>query len=166
MRPNRTRARVVAGALIATAAVVFAGSAQAAAPSAASAGVATAGNAPCRPSLPVGESTITVESGGIERTVLVYVPERAAQSANRKALVLTLHGSFSNAAEQLTRSGLAATADKEGFVVAAPQGALTPAEGLYYWNVPGVTGPPPNQSLPDDEQFMRDVVAALAAPRP
>lgn len=160
MRPNR---KSLTGVL---AAVGLGVSLLASAPNAAAAAPATAtpilGAQRCTSSLPVGTSSLTVSSSGVDRTVLVHVPERVKGVQWKVPLVLTLHGSFSNAQEQLQRSELAATAEEEGFLVAAPQGAITYGPGLYAWNVPGVTSAPAGQALVDDEQFLRDTVAALA----
>ena len=106
--------------------------------------------------LDAGRTTLTVKSGGLDRTVLVYRPARPRGHANLP-MVLNLHGSQSTAAEQLTRSGLEATADTAGFLVVAPQGILDAAPG-YRWNVPYVTG----TGGPDDEQFLTDTITTLA----
>lgn len=103
-----------------------------------------------------GRTTLTIPSGGLDRTVVVHVPESAGTRA--APLVLDLHGSNSTPAEQLTRSQLDRTADREGFIVAAPQGALPAAAG-FVWNVPytatDVAG------APDDEAFLQDVIDTL-----
>ncbi|MEU1513840.1 alpha/beta hydrolase-fold protein [Streptomyces sp. NPDC005811] len=111
------------------------------------------GSARC--ALPAGRTTLTLLSDGRERTVLVYLPRRS-QGRGHLPTVLNLHGSQSTAAEQLDRSGLERTADREGFLVVAPQGALDAAPG-YRWNVPYVTAP----GGPDDERFLDDTVDAL-----
>ncbi len=111
----------------------------------------------CAPTLPTGRSTVHLTVGGLDRLVLVYVPENVDRRDDRAALVLTLHGSTSDAAEQLDRSRLESAADEHGFVVAAPQGAM-PAEPGYRWNVPFVTGP----DGPDDEQFLLAVIDHLS----
>ena len=111
----------------------------------------------CTPTLPTGRSTVHLMSGGLDRLVVVYLPDRLARPGNRAPAVLTLHGSQSSAVEQLDRSQLEGAADADGFVLAAPQGAL-PAPPGYRWFVPYVTGP----TGPDDEQFLIDVVDYLA----
>ncbi|MFI7702674.1 alpha/beta hydrolase family esterase [Nonomuraea sp. NPDC049480] len=106
--------------------------------------------------LNAGRTTLTVRSGDLNRAVLVYLPARSRGRANLP-MVLDLHGSQSTAAEQLTRSGLDATADAAGFLVVAPQGIIDAPPG-YRWNVPYVTG----TGGPDDEQFLTDTITTLA----
>jgi hypothetical protein len=55
--------------------------------------------------------------------------------------------SGSNPEEQMARSGLAATADEQDFVVAAPQGGVGSGTS-WAWNVPHVTTAP---GAPDDQ---------------
>lgn len=106
-----------------------------------------------------GRTTITVTSGGRERTVVVHVPS-GGEDALALPLVLDLHGSNSTPAEQLTRSRLDQTAEREGFIVAAPQGAI-PAPAGFVWNVPftstDVAG------APDDAAFLGDLIGTLVA---
>src|SRR3954447_6207914 len=52
-----------------------------------------------------GQHTVTVTSGGLQRVVVLYVPS-TYDGSHRLPLVLTLHGSASNAVEQLVRSEL------------------------------------------------------------
>jgi polyhydroxybutyrate depolymerase len=103
------------------------------------------------------QTTLTVTSGGVDRIVVVYVPT-GYDGRHRVPLVLNLHGSQSDAAEQMLRSELARTAERNTFIVAAPQGLL-PAPPGFRWNVPGVTTTDPN--APDDEQFLSDLLDQL-----
>jgi polyhydroxybutyrate depolymerase len=83
-------------------------------------------------------------------------------------LVLNLHGSGSNAPEQEQFSGIDATADAEGFVVAYPDGSI-PVDLLgvpgFDWNVPGepLVG---GESVPahsvSDLSFLTSLPALLA----
>ncbi|MEV5681294.1 feruloyl esterase [Streptomyces sp. NPDC052179] len=107
-------------------------------------------------SLPAGESTVTVSSGGRQRTALVHRPAEAGDGP--QSVVLTLHGSSSRSSEQMLLSGSAQAADRHGFLAVAPQGAM-PLDRGYQWNVPGVTG----TGGPDDEQFLTDLIDDLAA---
>jgi polyhydroxybutyrate depolymerase len=106
-----------------------------------------------------GQHTVTLTSGGLQRVVVLYVPS-TYDGRHRTSLVLTLHGSQSDAVEQLVRSELPSSAERHGFVVASPQGYI-PASPGYRWNVPGVTLPPGEP--PDDEQFLSDVIDYLEA---
>jgi polyhydroxybutyrate depolymerase len=111
----------------------------------------------CAPTLPTGRSTVHLTVGGLDRLVVVYVPEKVERREDRAALVLTLHGSRSDATEQLDRSRLETAADEHGFVVAAPQGVI-PGEPGFRWNVPFVTEP----IGPDDQQFLLAVIDHLS----
>src|SRR5918999_4689287 len=83
----------------------------------------------CAPTLPTGRFTVHLTVGGLDRLVLVYVPENVDRRDDRAALVLTLHGSTGDATGQLDRSRPETAADEHGFVVAAPQGAMPASPG-------------------------------------
>jgi polyhydroxybutyrate depolymerase len=119
---------------------------------------AAAPSAGCGQDVPSGRTTLTLASGGMQRVVVVHVP---ARFTGRRALplVLNLHGSASTAEEQLDRSELVRTADRQGFIVASPQGILPAAPAGFRWNVPGVTTTDP--AAPDDERFLSDVIDHL-----
>jgi polyhydroxybutyrate depolymerase len=105
-----------------------------------------------------GTTELTITSGGVERRALVFVPTET-NPGKRLPVVLNLHGSGSTPEEQMARSGLAATAEEEGFIVVAPQGGVVSGAG-WAWNVPFVTSAP---GAPDDVAFLEDLVAALEA---
>ncbi|HRG97480.1 MAG TPA: PHB depolymerase family esterase [Polyangiaceae bacterium] len=67
------------------------------------------------------DETRTVAWGGRERRYLVHAPPRASGSALR-ALVLSLHGGGGHAEGVAAQTGFSAAADREGFVVAYPDG--------------------------------------------
>ncbi len=106
----------------------------------------------------------TVTVSGHQRTVIVHVP--AGYTGSRKvALVLNLHGSGSTARAQELFSGMDATADADGFIVAYPQ-ALIPDGAGFDWNVPGqplVSGTYPPAGSADDVTFLTSLVRDLAA---
>jgi polyhydroxybutyrate depolymerase len=106
-----------------------------------------------------GQQTVTLTSGGLQRVLALYVPS-TYDGHHRLPLVLTLHGSQSDAVEQLVRSEMPSNAERYGFVVASPQGYL-PASPGFRWNVPGVTLRPGQP--PDDEQFLSDAIDYLEA---
>ncbi|HEV8066008.1 MAG TPA: hypothetical protein VGP46_14300, partial [Acidimicrobiales bacterium] len=74
--------------------------------------------------------------GGRARTVIVHVPTGYSGTTS-VALVLNLHGSGSDAAEQEGLTAMDATSDSDGFIVAYPQGDIKDGTG-FDWNVPGV----------------------------
>jgi polyhydroxybutyrate depolymerase len=79
-------------------------------------------------------------------------------------LVLNLHGSGSTAAGQEAFSGMDATADTDGFLVAYPQGAIISGTG-FDWNVPDEPlrgGAATPKSAPDDVAFLQALVRSLA----
>jgi polyhydroxybutyrate depolymerase len=79
---------------------------------------------------------VAVTVAGRNRTVIVHVP--TGYSGSRQVpLVLNMHGSGATAANQEAFTGMDATADSDGFVVAYPQGLIPDGSG-YDWNVPGV----------------------------
>src|SRR5262249_1416716 len=70
--------------------------------------------------------------------------------------------------QQLSESNIAATADKHGFAVVAPQGGIPFIAGKshgFAWNVPGVplmSGRPVPKGAPNDVQFIRDAIASMS----
>ena len=70
-------------------------------------------------SIPVGQSTQTIDSGGVSRTFHLYRPPGLSR---RRALVVMLHGGFGSG-EQAERSyHWDAEADNGHFLVAYPDG--------------------------------------------
>jgi polyhydroxybutyrate depolymerase len=110
-----------------------------------------------------GSSTLHLAVGGANRLVIVHIPS-GYEGSMPVALVLNLHGSESTASAQELFSGMDATSDADGFIVAYPQ-ALIPAGSGYEWNIPGVplfggTYPPKNAA--NDITFIVDLVHDLA----
>jgi len=103
-----------------------------------------------------GQHDLSVSSGGLDRTAVVFIP--ASYSGTKKVpLVFDLHGSNSFPAAQMARSRWPAVAEKEGFIVVAPQGGLDGnVAGTHAWNVPGVTA----GEGPNDEAFLKAAVKA------
>lgn len=120
----------------------------------------------CGPGLQPGENLIPVTSGGQTRKVLVHLPT-GYDGRRRMPLVLNLHGSGSRGAEQLKSSGMAATADRHGFIVAAPDAGIPTESGNgFVWNIPGVptiTGKMPGPGDADDVAFTADLIDTLVA---
>ena len=107
-------------------------------------GTASRGTAPpastagsgCGTSASAGSTTLHLRFAGRSRVVIVHVPAGYTGST-KVALVLNMHGSGSDASEQELFSGMDATSDGDGFIVAYPQ-ALIAAGGGFDWNIPGV----------------------------
>jgi polyhydroxybutyrate depolymerase len=118
------------------------------------------------PASVAGWHVVTVNSAGLAREVPVYTPASAVGRAGLP-LVFDLHGSGGNGRQQALRSGLTVQADREGFLLANPNGGIadpgSPTE-KFYWHVPGVPlfgsmQMPAN--APDDVQFFRDAIPQL-----
>lgn len=96
--------------------------------------------------------------------MLVHVPT-GYTGHEKVALVVNLHGSGSDAAQQEAFSGLDATSDAHGFLVAYPQGLITSGSG-FDWNVPNEPlfgGATPPAGAPDDVEFLTSLVRVLEA---
>jgi polyhydroxybutyrate depolymerase len=150
-RPTSANAPARALALAAVAAVLVLSAYAGAAGSAAGCGTAAAGS-----------STLTLTIGGHSRVVIVHVPS-TYRGASKVPLVLNLHGSGSTARGQELFSGMDATADAHGFIVAYPQGLIQEGSG-FDWNVPGVPlvgGAPLPAHAADDVSFLTALVGVL-----
>ncbi|PFG40983.1 polyhydroxybutyrate depolymerase [Georgenia soli] len=102
-----------------------------------------------------GVHEFSVEIDGHARTGVVLLPESWTPRSDLP-LVLNLHGSRSDGAEQLVWSDAAQLAEEEGYVVVLPDGGIeNPGDG-WLWNVPGVTDAPAGS--PDDVAFLRSLV--------
>ncbi|MFG1646940.1 alpha/beta hydrolase family esterase [Amycolatopsis sp. NPDC049252] len=135
---------------------------------------AVAKPAPDRPSadgcgiaVPSGSTTLTVQSGGLARTVIVHVPA-GYHDWRRTPLVVNLHGSGTTAQLQQGFSGMDPTADQNGFLVAYPQGLIPQQIGTlsgYDWYTPGdllYGGAPVPANPPDDAAFITALPTLLA----
>jgi len=71
-------------------------------------------------SLMPGMSTLTIAAAGQSRSVILYVP--ASVSSGPLPLVIALHGNGDSASNFIATNGLVSIADRDGFVLAAPQG--------------------------------------------
>ncbi|MFA7415535.1 MAG: PHB depolymerase family esterase [Rhizobium sp.] len=111
----------------------------------------------CGTAVSPGYHQLTMRSGGMDRQAVLFVP--AGYSGKEKVpVVFDLHGSNSYPRAQIARSRWDDVADREGFLLVAPQGGLDgKVEGTHAWNVPGVT---PGEG-PDDGAFLKDVVETV-----
>jgi polyhydroxybutyrate depolymerase len=113
--------------------------------------------------LPPGLHEIRLQHAGQERRALVHVPAKAAQGP--VPLVLALHGGGGHAEFMAddARYGLVSAAEREGFVVAFPNGfSRLPRGRLATWNAGGCCGAA-RDSGSDDVGFLRALVARVAA---
>ncbi len=109
--------------------------------------------------VPTGSSTQTLVVDGRTRTFRVYRPTTVA-STGRLPLVVMLHGGFGDAAQAESSYGWDAEADKEGFVVAYPDGVDRA------WNGGGGCCGTPGSSNIDDVAFISKVVSTVSAELP
>jgi len=105
---------------------------------------------------PVGARVLTVEAGGRTREFRLFVPE-SVDATVAAPLVLNFHGLGSNASAQEAYADMVRKATTEGFLAAAGQGVGNS------WNAGEVCCPPANAQGVDDVQFVRDMVARIAA---
>ena len=77
---------------------------------------------PCSPARPhaAGDSTVNLESGGMNRSYLLHIPP-GYDGTKPLPLVFDVHGYTSFASEQMMRSKWDKMADKEGFVLIDPE---------------------------------------------
>lgn len=108
-----------------------------------------------------GTRTLALTIDGHPRTVIVHEP--TTRSSAVVPLIVNLHGSGSDARGQERFSGMDATADAHGFVVAYPQAAIR-VPGGFDWNVPGVPlrgGASVPAGAANDESFLTRLVPML-----
>lgn len=111
-------------------------------------------------------ATVRIAVPGTDRALLIHRPANA--TARPAPLVFLFHGSGGSGKGVLDHSKLAATADRYGFVIAAPDGGIPQREGAFVWNIPGVPavgGRMPSASDPDDVAFVLATIDWLTARR-
>jgi polyhydroxybutyrate depolymerase len=117
----------------------------------------------CGHSAAAGSTLYHLQAAGRSRVVIVHVPAHY-QGSTPVALVLNLHGSESTARDQELFSGMDATSDADGFIVAYPQALISSGAG-YDWNIPGeplLGGGYPPAGAADDVTFLTGLVHDLA----
>jgi polyhydroxybutyrate depolymerase len=100
-----------------------------------------------------GTREVTIESGGVERSFQLTVPE-SALGGGPVPLLLVYHGVLSNGAQIQAVTGFPEKAAEEGFITAAGNGIG------QSWNA-GVCCNPAQAENVDDVGFTRDMVAAI-----
>jgi polyhydroxybutyrate depolymerase len=101
-----------------------------------------------------GETTMSIVSGGRNRTFLVHTPP-SYTGLIPVPLVLDLHGLGSNSSQQAGLSGFRRKSDEAGFIVAWPQGVSNS------WNAFGCCGTADFLNI-NDPAFLRAVVARIS----
>lgn len=107
--------------------------------------------------LPYGETARTLDSGGLERSYLLYVPE-SYDGTQAVPLVFNFHGFASNPAQQRDFAGWNAIADEEPMIVVYPQGTGFPAR----WYAGYGFAAPEEVNAVDDVGFVVDLIATLS----
>jgi polyhydroxybutyrate depolymerase len=111
----------------------------------------------CGAATAAGTRTLAPVLAGHVREVRVHVPPGYSPEVP-VPLLLNLHGTGSTAAKQEAQTGLDATADAHGFLVAYPQGFRTSGAG-FGWNIPGT--PTFSAAGPDDLGFLSGLITML-----
>jgi polyhydroxybutyrate depolymerase len=103
------------------------------------------------PPAPPGTRTVTLRTGDGDRSAIVH---RAASAAPGAALVVVLHGARGTARDMRAKLGWDALADREGLVVAYPDGLDRT------WNAGRCCGSARDRKV-DDVGFLDELVATL-----
>lgn len=114
------------------------------------AGVAQGAADPCGLAATPGDSVITLQSGGVQRTAILHVPPAAA--GERLPVLIGLHGAGGRFFESY--SGFSVLADSEGFIAVYPN-PVDDADGHTFWNIDEAS------YGPDDVQFISDLIDYL-----
>jgi polyhydroxybutyrate depolymerase len=101
----------------------------------------------------LGRSAQESTSGGLRRRWLAYLPQ-AASEGRPLPLLFNLHGSGGTPEDQLALTGLEPVAEREGFVLVAPEGVER------MWNVPV------DPAKPDDVRFFAELIEQVSALTP
>jgi len=128
-----------------------------------------------RKPLPPSSTTyvFSLISGGRKRSYRLHVP-RAAATGKALPLVLNLHGASQNAVLQEAQSGMDASADKHGYLVAYPDGTRIATKldqdpiaknAQYGFNAGACCGLPVDEHV-DDVDFLLAVISNIAARTP
>jgi len=110
-----------------------------------------------------GDYTFLIEHDGIRRQYRVHVPA-GYDPENRTPLVVSLHGGGASMDYQASDEnyGQITKSDREGFIVAFPNGfSRLPGGRLATWNAGNCCGPARDQNV-DDVGFIRRMVGNLS----
>jgi len=114
------------------------------------------GAPPPQTSIPVGQSTQSLEAGGLIRTFHLYRPQGLPDAA---PLVVMLHGGYGDGAQAERAYNWDTEADTAGFLVAYPDGMDRA------WNAGSCCGRPQRTGI-DDVGFLTSMVATIAQQTP
>ena len=106
-----------------------------------------------------GDYEFGIRSGGRDRSYLAHVPPQANSSA--LPLVVSLHGGGGNARQHRRMSGMDAAADRDGYIVAYPNGSGPLQDRLLTWNAGDCCGYAQKENI-DDVAFVSGVVDDLS----
>ncbi len=108
-----------------------------------------------------GTYTLTIQSGGFDRTSHVHIPT-GYKSGTKPPLVILLHGAGGSGLGMLDRDGWRAKSDTEGFIAVAPDGLPTkPHDDPKFLQNPNVWNA--GQLRPGSQRTKIDDVAFIAA---
>ena len=99
-------------------------------------------------------ATQSIAIGSTGRSMLIHMP--AGVGGSPLPILFLFHGSTGTGVGMLHDSRLEETADRHGFIVAAPDGGI-PVEKGFVWNIPGVptvTGAIPTETDADDVAYI------------
>ena len=118
-----------------------------------SGGTSAVATCPASATLAAGESTRTIQAGGLTRSYILHVPA-SYTGTSPVPLVLDFHPLFGTGAQERGSSGYLALSDEQGFIVAFPDGIDNA------WNI----GPCCTTSRTvDDVAFARAMVEEISA---
>jgi polyhydroxybutyrate depolymerase len=109
----------------------------------------------CARTLPTGSTTITVASGGLQRTAIVHVP--ADLPAGPVPLLMLFHGAGQDGAYFEQNTGFSTIADAVGAIAVYPFAmGESRAGGRPFWNINDS-----DPAQPDDVGFARDLITMM-----
>jgi polyhydroxybutyrate depolymerase len=106
-----------------------------------------------------GDYRFDLPFDGRQRSYLLHVPQRAA--AGPLPLVVNLHGGGGSAQQHRLSSGMDAAADRDGYIVAYPNGSGRLSDRLLTWNAGNCCGYAQTQNI-DDVGFIAAVIDDIA----
>ena len=118
--------------------------------------------APASAALSPGDHRFSLEHDGRSRSYIVHVPPKPLEPA---PLIVSLHGGGGNAAGQQKYTRMDALADREGFVVAYPDGTGRLKTRLLTWNAGSCCGSAARDNV-DDVGFIAAMLDDIGAREP